>query len=496
MSQLLDSNQNLTGMSFIIHDITERKKAEDLLIKSKEFNETVINSMNDAISVIDVNNFRIIDANSVFLENYGMKKEEVIGKTCYEITHKSVKPCSPPDDICPLMDTLNTGKHSTAEHVHYMKDGKKRYVEVLTSPIMDENGKVVNVIHVSRDITERKQAEKTIEVSFKRLEEEKAKTESIIAAIGCAISIQDPDFKVLYQNKIHQDIAGDQKGKYCYREYEHRDHVCEDCPVKMSFKDGKIHTEERSIIKNGQKLYFEITSSPLRDSTGNIIAGIEVGRDITERKKAEEQIANSLNEKETLLKEIHHRVKNNMQIISSLLLLQSQNIDDKKYLDIFTESNNRILSMALIHEKLYQSENLAQINIQEYINDLASNLMGSYGGKGNAELEINVENIPLNINYAVPCGLILNELITNSLKYAFPEDRHGKIKIVFQKRDGNMIHFSVSDDGIGIPKDIDIRNTKSLGMHLIYALAENQLHGEIILNRERGTEFQINFKGE
>jgi PAS domain S-box-containing protein len=166
MSQLLDSNQNLTGLSFIIHDITERKKAEDLLIKSKEFNETVINSMNDAISVIDVNNFRIIDANSVFLENYGMKKDEVIGKTCYEITHKNVKPCSPPDDICPLMDTLNTGKHSTAEHVHYMKDGKKRYVEVLTSPIMDENGKVVSVIHVSRDITERKQAEKTIEVSW------------------------------------------------------------------------------------------------------------------------------------------------------------------------------------------------------------------------------------------------------------------------------------------------------------------------------------------
>ena len=333
ISQLLDSNNKLTGLSFIIHDITQRKKAEDLLIKSKEFTETVINSMNDAISVIDINNFRIIDANSVFLDKHGMKKEDVIGKTCYEISHKRAQPCTSPDDNCPLIDTLNTGKLSTSVHVHHNKEGEKRYFEVSTSPIKDENGKIDKVIHVSRDITERKKAEKIIQ--------------------------------------------------------------------------------------------------------------------------------DSLYEKETLLREIHHRVKNNMQIISSLLLLQSENIIDQKYLDIFNDSNNRILSMALIHEKLYQSENLAQINIHEYINDLASNLMGSYGSKGNAELEINVENIPLNINYAVPCGLILNELITNSFKYAFPGDRHGKIKIAFKKGDGNMIHFSVSDDGIGIPEGywiFEIRN--------------------------------------
>ena len=228
----------------------------------------------------------------------------------------------------------------------------------------------------------------------------------------------------------------------------------------------------------------------------NIQGIVCVAHDISERKLAERKIEASLIEKETLLREIHHRVKNNMQIISSLLLLSSSNIDDQKYINIFNDTNNRILSMALIHEKLYQSENFAQINVQEYINDLASNLMGFYGRKGNAELEINVENIPLDINYAVPCGLILNELITNSFKYAFPGDRHGKIKITFQKGDGNMIHFSVSDDGIGIPGDMDIRNTKSLGMHLIIALAENQLHGEIILNRERGTEFKINFRSD
>ena len=216
---------------------------------------------------------------------------------------------------------------------------------------------------------------------------------------------------------------------------------------------------------------------------------------INEHKIANRQIQKSLQEKEVLLREIHHRVKNNMQIISSLLLLSSQNIEDKKFIEILGDSQNRIHSMALIHEKLYQSENLAQINIHEYINDLGSNLMSSYGRKGNAELEIDVDNIPLNINYAVPCGLIINELITNSLKYAFPEGRNGTIKIAFKSIGSNMFQLSISDDGIGIPKDLDIRETKSLGLHLVTSLAENQLHGKLILNRDRGTEFQIVFKG-
>ena len=215
---------------------------------------------------------------------------------------------------------------------------------------------------------------------------------------------------------------------------------------------------------------------------------------LNEQKIANEQIQKSLLEKEVLLREIHHRVKNNMQIISSLLLLSSQNIEDKKFIEILDDSQNRINSMALIHEKLYQSGNLGQINFNEYINDMASNLLNSYG-KGNVKLEQDVENHPINIDSGVTCGLIINELITNSLKYAFPDGRKGTIKITFKSIGSNIFHLSIRDDGIGIPKDLDIRKTKSLGLHLVTALAENQLHGEIILIRERGTEFQINFKG-
>ncbi|MCX9083142.1 MAG: ATP-binding protein [Candidatus Methanoperedens sp.] len=207
------------------------------------------------------------------------------------------------------------------------------------------------------------------------------------------------------------------------------------------------------------------------------------------------QLNKSLQEKEVLLREIHHRVKNNMQVVSSLLLLQTQNIQDQKYINIFNDSNNRILSIALIHEKLYQSKDFESIDVKEYIHELASNLLNSYGRTGNVKLEINVENVILDINKSVPCGLIINELLMNSLKYAFPDGRQGTIKITFKQKDNNMLQLTISDDGVGIPKDLDIRNTKTLGLNMVTQLVENQLDGEIILLRDRGTEFQINVRG-
>jgi PAS domain S-box-containing protein len=152
----------------IVRDITERKQAEEEIKKSKEFVETVLNSMEDSISVIDVNDLRIINVNKNFLDTYGPNKEEVIGKTCYEVTHKRKKPCTPPDDICPLIETLKTGKHSHAEHVHY-SDGTKQYEDVSTSPIFDDNGKLIQVIHVAKDITERKMAENELRKAYEEL---------------------------------------------------------------------------------------------------------------------------------------------------------------------------------------------------------------------------------------------------------------------------------------------------------------------------------------
>jgi len=231
----------------------------------------------------------------------------------------------------------------------------------------------------------------------------------------------------------------------------------------------------------------------VRDSSGKAcrIAGTQT--DITQRKQAEEQIKASLREKEVLLKEIHHRVKNNLQIISSLLNLQSRNIKDRQLLDMFRESQNRIKSMALIHERLYQSKDLARIDFLEYIRNLAAHLFRSYCINSDAiKLKIDVENVALGIDTAIPCGLIINELVSNSLKYAFPAGAEGEVRIHLRPASDSKYLLIVSDSGVGLPQDLDIRSTTSLGLRLVSTLTD-QLGGTIEIQNSGGTEFRITF---
>lgn len=247
--------------------------------------------------------------------------------------------------------------------------------------------------------------------------------------------------------------------------------------------------------KNGTTINVSMTLSPVRDQNQKVIGMSGIIRDNTERKRAEEQTKSSLKEKEILLREIHHRVKNNMQIISSLLKLQSVYSKDKKYVDIYKESQNRITAMSLIHEKLYQSRDFTKIDLKGYIKELVTGLVQSYeANPGRITLNINVEDIPLSINTAIPCGLLINELVSNSLKYAFPGGKPGEIKISLRSIDENKLELIVSDNGIGIPETVDFKKSESWGWRLITLLAENQLHGDINLNRNKGTEFQIIFR--
>ncbi len=218
----------------------------------------------------------------------------------------------------------------------------------------------------------------------------------------------------------------------------------------------------------------------------------ELASEIADHKWAEQQIKASLQEKEVLLKEIHHRVKNNLQIISSLLNLQTGYIEDEKTLEILKAGESRVASMAMIHEQLYLSGDLAKVNFTEYIENLVANLFNSYNVNSEAiALKINVDNVNLKLDAAIHCGLIINELISNSLKYAFPAGKEGEICIDFYRNNNHFI-LTVSDNGIGFPKDLDFHNTASLGLQIVTALT-NQLEGMIELNRDRGTEFKILF---
>jgi two-component sensor histidine kinase/HAMP domain-containing protein len=219
-----------------------------------------------------------------------------------------------------------------------------------------------------------------------------------------------------------------------------------------------------------------------------------------ERKVIEERMSASLEEKEVLLREIHHRVKNNMQVISSLLNLQAQNVSDPKYQEMFNESKNRIRAMALIHEKLYQRPDIANIDFGDYIESLANGLFMFYGiSTSQVVLRIDAEGIVLGIDTAIPCGLIINELLSNALKYAFPHGEGGEIGISMKKMSaietgGEVYTLTVSDNGIGLPEGFDIRIARSLGLHLVTSLAEHQLQGSMEVSKEKGTTFRIHFR--
>ncbi len=257
-------------------------------------------------------------------------------------------------------------------------------------------------------------------------------------------------------------------------------------------ESSALHVEGKSgeIVLDHDRIY-DVSISPLVDWRDRMVSRIVVLRDVTDRKRSE-KIKQSLKEKEILLQEIHHRVKNNIQIISSLLNLQARYINDKKYAEMLKESQNRIKSMGLIHEKLYKSENLADIDFKEYITDLVHALFRSYGV---SSVGVTIESdITLGITTAIPCGLIINELVSNAVKYAFPEGI-GEITIHIRPVNGD-IELIVADDGVGIPEDIDFKNVETLGLHLVVMLAEDQLNGEISLDRSKGTRFCITFTAQ
>ena len=252
--------------------------------------------------------------------------------------------------------------------------------------------------------------------------------------------------------------------------------------------------------KNGGYRWASGSIFPIYESAGdeqiNKVSTMQVVvRDITERKDAEEQIRTSLAEKEVLLKEIHHRVKNNLQIISSLLHLQSTRVDDESLSRAFENSQHRIRAMALIHEELYTSGDLGHVDFVGYVRRLVDHLFDSFGvSPQRISCAIEVDSVPLTIDRAIPFGLIINELVSNSLKYAFP-DRGGGILVEFVFSQSDAFHLTVSDDGVGFPEELDYERPQSLGLQLVSSLA-GQLDAELErLPAKVGTVFRVHASG-
>jgi hypothetical protein len=248
--------------------------------------------------------------------------------------------------------------------------------------------------------------------------------------------------------------------------------------------------------KDGTSFYSEVTVDLVHDDTGKPVGIVCVGSDVTKRKEAESMLRQALDEKELLLREVYHRVKNNLQVVSSLLGLQSRTVTDPKMLELLRESRNRIKSVALVHEKLYQSQELAKIKLSEYVRSLTTDLVDAYGAANNVKLHINVEkSIQLDSEKAMACGLIISELVSNALKHAFPDGPGGEIRIDLSSSGDTEISLTVQDNGIGLPTAVDIDESTSLGLKLVNALV-SQLKGKLEVDGKQGTAVTITFTAE
>ncbi|PSB24936.1 AAA family ATPase [Stenomitos frigidus] len=249
-------------------------------------------------------------------------------------------------------------------------------------------------------------------------------------------------------------------------------------------------TAQAAIALENAQLYEQLATDAQTLETSNRA----LQQEVSDRTRAEDQLRQSLNEREVLLKEIHHRVKNNLQIISGLLQLQAQSVTDASTINILQESQHRIESMSLIHKKLYASSDFGEIDMADYIPSLSSHLLASYQiMPGHVTLQMDIAPVLLNIDQAIPCGLIVNELVSNALKYAFPGDRKGAIQIHLHPAADNQVEFIIQDNGIGLPEAVHWEYAQSMGLSLVHDLVVEQLEGSLTVERQGGTTFNMQF---
>lgn len=373
-----------------------------------------------------------------------------------------------------------------------LKNGERIIKEVVLNPIFNEDGSVTEVSGISHDVTAKTIAEEQTKI-------QSAKLQSIIENSNHLFWTMNTELGLTSFNHNFAEVFEKLNGKppklydqnFLFKDENYKIFWKEKCD--LAFLGQKIDFLIERKDKKGKFMVKEVFLNPIFNENGSISEISGMALDITEKKIAETELKNSLKEKEVLLKEVHHRVKNNLQVISSILNLQSAYVQEEKTLSILKESQNRIKSMAFIHESLYQTNDFSEINFSEYVVNLSKNLVHSYLINLNLiELKLDVNKVSLNLDLSIPCGLIINELVSNALKYAFEENEKGYILIKLFLQDG-FVNLTVSDNGKGLPKEIDYKNTDSLGLQLVTTLAE-QINAEITLSNTKGTTFNIKFK--
>jgi len=375
------------------------------------------------------------------------------------------------------------------------KQGHKCILEISETAVFDEKGEVIAVEGLAHDVTTRKQLEDA-------LEKEKQFLAAVLDSISDSIMVCDEQGILQQFNKASVETYGVESRPLMPQEWSDYYNLYEadgqsklamkDTPLYQAFVLGSVNDQELMIKpKNVPAISVIASGRSVIDKKGNKLGAVVSAHDITERKKHLKQLQDSLKEKEILLREVHHRVKNNMQVISSLLSLQIRKNSDELIKAALNDAQQRVKAMASVHELLYRSDNLAHINADKLIRSISMDLLRLYQEQSrHITLKIDVADMSLDLDKAVPLGLILNELLSNALKYAFPEKNTGTITIQLSVIEEQSFHFSLMDDGVGIPAEFVHENSDTLGIKLIMALSE-QLHAEVTFDTEQGTQFSM-----
>jgi len=465
------------------------RKTRELQEGEQRYRE-IFNSTSEAILLLNIDTGALIDSNDTSLKIFGYgSKEELLAANIGGLSA----------DIPPF--TLKEGRKFLRQCIRdgaqvfewLAKKQSKETFWVEVSLRKSKIGKNLKVLAVVRDISKRKQVEATLRESEDRYR-------SLFNSSPDGLMLTAPDGHIFSANESMCRLLGRTEAEIIQIG---RSGIMDTSDPRLALaleeraRNGQLKNVELTCVRqDGEKIPVELSSTVFQDKNGDTRTST-ILHDITERKQAEAALQASLAEKDILLREVHHRVKNNMAAIIGLFDLQRQAMDDLHAQTILIELSSRVRAMSLVHEKLYRSESVSQIDFQDYIQSLLSHLRTSYGSP-DVRCEVDAHGVALPLDLAVPCGMIINELITNTLKYAFPEKRSGASDEaahlwIAMRQDHNRFTLSVADNGVGLPPGFDLNTPKTLGLSLVRMLGQHQLGGRYQVDQTRGLRFTLTF---
>ncbi len=500
--------QNTNDM--LKEEIRDRKLMEQAFRQNKSRLKIIFETAKDCIFIKD-SSLRYLQINPAMKRLFGVPASEFVGKTDAELFGAEKTTLSGRVD-----QKVLKGEVVEEEDVEFV-NGKVRSFHVIKVPLHNESGKVVGIYGIARDISELKRTEKALKENEKKYKALYSMVRLMCDNVPDMIWAKDLNKNYIFTNQaicknlLNARDTEEPLGKndifFAKRErdskpdnpnYHTFGEICRDSDtIVMETKKPKRFDEYGNV--RGEFLYLDVYKAPFWDENGKLIGTVGCGRDVTQEKELEAEknktagkLQKSLKEKELLLKEVHHRVKNNLQVICSLLTLKAKSIKDEEARKLFEESRDRVRTIAILYEKLHQSNNFGQIDFRRYVKSLTNNLLMSYENRlQKISLKVDIHDVFLDIDRAIPCGLLINELITNSLKFAFPPNQGGEI-LVKMNNIKNKYELIVQDNGIGLPKNVKVGTAETVGMKLVNALAA-QLEGNLEVTNTVGVRFRLTF---